>query len=404
MTGRGRSPTSRSSSSRPTRRSGSSRACAPSTSTRATRPRRRRRRQRVDRRHPRAGRARVSAGARVVDSREPRLRARQQPRRDDVRRALRAVPQPRHRDRRRHVRRARRGARRAARGRHGRRAAATGDGTLWPTIRYFPSVGARARRRARARALAAARPRWRGERELDMARYEQRGRVRLDLGLVHVRRREALLERRAAWTSASSSTPRSPTSACACKRAGWRSRHLPAMTIVHHAGKGGVRPRMVAQDAYTRRQYAEKHFAGPRRARVPRRGRRAPCGARDDSRRRDRPPAPRGGAPRAAHARRARGTALRSAAADRDHTLALPLSCGDASTSATPTLIERHDQHEPHHRPPAARRVPALRRRHARASGARGRGPDPHVRRTARPRGAPCRHARARARPTPTRH
>jgi hypothetical protein len=32
------------------------------------------------------------------------------------------------------------------------------------------------------------------------------------------------------------------------------------MTIVHHAGKGGVRPRMVAQVAYTRRQYAYKHF------------------------------------------------------------------------------------------------------------------------------------------------
>jgi hypothetical protein len=32
------------------------------------------------------------------------------------------------------------------------------------------------------------------------------------------------------------------------------------MTIIHHAGKGGVRPKMSAQDAYTRRQYANKHF------------------------------------------------------------------------------------------------------------------------------------------------
>jgi hypothetical protein len=46
------------------------------------------------------------------------------------------------------------------------------------------------------------------------------------------------------------------------KRAGWQSRHLPQMTIVHHAGKDGVRPRMVAQDAYARKQYAKKHF-GP---------------------------------------------------------------------------------------------------------------------------------------------
>jgi GT2 family glycosyltransferase len=44
------------------------------------------------------------------------------------------------------------------------------------------------------------------------------------------------------------------------KRAGWAVRHLPTMTIVHHSNKGGVRPKMVAQDAYARRQYAEKHF------------------------------------------------------------------------------------------------------------------------------------------------
>lgn len=50
------------------------------------------------------------------------------------------------------------------------------------------------------------------------------------------------------------------------KRAGWKIRHLPSMTIVHHAGKGGVRPKMVAQDAFARRQYAAKHFSQPTRA------------------------------------------------------------------------------------------------------------------------------------------
>ena len=49
------------------------------------------------------------------------------------------------------------------------------------------------------------------------------------------------------------------------KRDGWSVRHLPTMTIVHHAGKGGVRPKMVAQDAFTRRQYAFKHFNTPYR-------------------------------------------------------------------------------------------------------------------------------------------
>jgi GT2 family glycosyltransferase len=50
------------------------------------------------------------------------------------------------------------------------------------------------------------------------------------------------------------------------KQAGWDIRHLTGMTIVHHAGKGGVRPKMVAQEAYARRQYARKHFSRPARA------------------------------------------------------------------------------------------------------------------------------------------
>jgi GT2 family glycosyltransferase len=50
------------------------------------------------------------------------------------------------------------------------------------------------------------------------------------------------------------------------KQAGWSVRHLPDMTITHHALKGGVRPRMIAQEAFARRQYARKHFARPHRA------------------------------------------------------------------------------------------------------------------------------------------
>ena len=75
------------------------------------------------------------------------------------------------------------------------------------------------------------------------------------------------------------------------------------MTIVHHAGKGGTRPRMVAQDAYTRRQYAQKHFTAPRREPLPRRRRRAPRAAR-------RP----GGGPDAAARREGARLALRTLA------------------------------------------------------------------------------------------
>ena len=49
------------------------------------------------------------------------------------------------------------------------------------------------------------------------------------------------------------------------KRDGWKVRHFPQMTIIHHAGKGGVRPRMVAQDAFSRKQYAHKHFGAAHR-------------------------------------------------------------------------------------------------------------------------------------------
>ena len=50
------------------------------------------------------------------------------------------------------------------------------------------------------------------------------------------------------------------------RRAGWRVRHLPSVTILHHAGKAGWNPRFVAQDAYARRQYMQKHFAPVHRA------------------------------------------------------------------------------------------------------------------------------------------
>ena len=48
-------------------------------------------------------------------------------------------------------------------------------------------------------------------------------------------------------------------------QAGWEIRHLPSMTILHHAEKAGINPKMEAQLAYASRQYAVKHFALVRR-------------------------------------------------------------------------------------------------------------------------------------------
>ena len=139
----------------------------------------------------------------------------------------------------------------------------TGDGTLWPTIRYFPSVT-----RALGDALASERwphrPRWAGERELDLTLYDRVAECDWTSGSFMLARREALLsagmldERFFIYSE-------EPDLCLRMKRAGWRVLHLPAMTIVHHADKGGVRPKMMAQDAFTRRQYAHKHFAPPRR-------------------------------------------------------------------------------------------------------------------------------------------
>jgi GT2 family glycosyltransferase len=132
------------------------------------------------------------------------------------------------------------------------------DGTLWPSIRYFPSVS-----RAVSDALASERwPhawRWGGERELDRSLYDREVECDWTSGSFMLTRCDALFaaghldERFFIYSE-------EPDLCLRIKRAGWRVLHLPAMTIIHHAGKGGVRPKMVAQDVYTRRQYAEKHF------------------------------------------------------------------------------------------------------------------------------------------------
>jgi GT2 family glycosyltransferase len=141
----------------------------------------------------------------------------------------------------------------------------TGEGELFPTVRRFPNAG-----RALADAMRVerwpARPSWiAGERETDLSRYTDEMACDWTSGSFMLARREALLsaglmdERFFIYSE-------EPDLCLRMKRAGWDVRHLPTMTIVHHAGKGGLRPKMIAQDAYARRQYAAKHFAPPHRA------------------------------------------------------------------------------------------------------------------------------------------
>ncbi len=134
------------------------------------------------------------------------------------------------------------------------------DGTLCKSIHRFPTVT-----RALGDALSSERwpiqPAWACEREVDPSVYARESECDWPTGSFLLVRREALLsaglldERFFLYCE-------EPDLCMRVKRAGWRVLHLPQMTIIHHAGKAGIQPRMLAQEAYSRKQYATKHFGG----------------------------------------------------------------------------------------------------------------------------------------------
>lgn len=140
----------------------------------------------------------------------------------------------------------------------------TADGQVYPSMRRFPNAA-----RSLCEALASERwpvqPAWAGERILDMAAYGTEQQCDWTVGAFMIARREALL-------SAGIMDERfflqceEPDLCLRMKRAGWTVRHLPIMTIIHHAGKAGHNARMEAQNAYACRQYATKHFSPAHRA------------------------------------------------------------------------------------------------------------------------------------------
>jgi N-acetylglucosaminyl-diphospho-decaprenol L-rhamnosyltransferase len=140
----------------------------------------------------------------------------------------------------------------------------TGDGELFPTIRRFPNA-----LRALGEALGSERwgsaAPWLGERELRLERYEQEVDCDWTSGSFMLARREAL-ESAGYMDERSFLYSEEPDLCLRMKKAGWRIRHLPFMTILHHAGKGGINPKMSAQDAVSRVHYAQKHFSALHRA------------------------------------------------------------------------------------------------------------------------------------------
>ena len=140
----------------------------------------------------------------------------------------------------------------------------TADGNLFPTVRRAPHAV-----RTLAEALGSERLpfrwRWLGERELDLASYETELVCDWTSGSYMFTRREALES--AGLLDERFFIYAEETDLChRIRNAGWEIRHLPTMTILHHAEKKGVNPKMEAQAAYARRQFAEKNFPPVHRA------------------------------------------------------------------------------------------------------------------------------------------
>jgi N-acetylglucosaminyl-diphospho-decaprenol L-rhamnosyltransferase len=137
-------------------------------------------------------------------------------------------------------------------------------GAVAPTMRRFPNA-----LRSLAEGLGSEhfpfRARWLGERELDLARHRQESACDWLSGSFLVARREALqsagfMDERFFLYS------EEPDLGLRVKQAGWEVRHLPVMTVLHHGGEYRTDPRLLAQDAYSRIQFADKHFSPPHRA------------------------------------------------------------------------------------------------------------------------------------------
>jgi N-acetylglucosaminyl-diphospho-decaprenol L-rhamnosyltransferase len=140
----------------------------------------------------------------------------------------------------------------------------TPDGTLDPTIRYFPNA-LRALGEALATERLPRRPRWLGERELDLSAYDHEFACDWTTGSFMLARREAIES--AGYLDERYFVYSEETDLCRrIKTAGWEVRHVPSMTILHHDGKAGVKPSIVSLGAWNRVAYARKHFSPVHRA------------------------------------------------------------------------------------------------------------------------------------------
>ena len=132
------------------------------------------------------------------------------------------------------------------------------DGRFQPSIRRFPNA-----LRALGEALGAERlpfSAWLGERELDTRAYDREVECDWTSGSFLLARREAL-ESAGSFDERFFVFGEEPDLCLRIKRAGWSVRHLPVMTIIHHAERAGMDARLEAQNAYARLLHAQKHFS-----------------------------------------------------------------------------------------------------------------------------------------------
>jgi N-acetylglucosaminyl-diphospho-decaprenol L-rhamnosyltransferase len=135
----------------------------------------------------------------------------------------------------------------------------TADGQLYPTIRRF-STATRWFFEAIGSERFPFRASWLGERELNMSLYERDVACDWVSGSFMLARREALQS--AGFMDERFFLYCDETDLCLrIKQAGWEVRHLPDVTVLHHAGKSGWKPKLEAQGAYARRLYVRKHFS-----------------------------------------------------------------------------------------------------------------------------------------------
>lgn len=140
----------------------------------------------------------------------------------------------------------------------------TGDGDVYPTIRRFPTP-LRQWFEALGSERLPFRASWTGQRERDPAAYDRETVCDWVSGSFMLARSEAVIQ--AGLMDERYFLYCEETDLCAgIKAGGWDVRYVPDMTIVHYWGKNGHNARLVAQEAYSYRQYFYKHEGPVRRA------------------------------------------------------------------------------------------------------------------------------------------